>query len=440
MARDPLVHKARLMCRKFLAVLEVLAVFSSVGRVTAVVSTLAWVDTSAKDQRVIRDLIAQFMQHESRDELGIGQVRDVLSDALFPGTSVIQTRARYFLFVPWIFRQGERTGRYGAELRRWTEVRERQLVASLLNVAGDAEGLIGRRAGPAVKILPSTIYWSGLARYRILTRDVAADQLPRIKNDYDEAEELAGRAGGNWHPTLPPEPAKFPRDIENAFDLTGAEASWLRERLLTATPGTLLSHLLSQPGPPDADSPQPWADSLCARVPEPVRAVLLHAQLFSLAMHGAALLYNMLVGECYERSGHTRVVQPARDYRDRLASWHQECAGSASLLTRWDRDAFWDLVLAGNPGIGRRTRAFVDRWLDAVCGGRTGAAADDDGLRLLIGNRERQQKGAQSRLANSRLLRTWSGASGTAPLTYRWYRVHRIVTDIHDGLVRGAGS
>ena len=404
------------------------------------VSTLAWVDTSAKDQRVIRDLIAQFMQSESRDELGIGQVRDALSDTLFPGTSVVQTRARYFLFVPWIFRQGERRGRYGADLRRWTEGRERQLVKSLLRVAGDAEGLIGRRAGPTVKTLPSTIYWSGLVRYRILTRDVAADQLPRIENNYDETEELAGRVGGNGHPTLPPEPDGFPGEVETAFDLTGAEAAWLCERLLTTTPGTLLSHLLSQPGPPDANSTRPWADSVCARAPESVRAALLHAQLFSLAMHGAALLYNLLVGECYEQAGHTRVVQPVQDYRDRLAGWHEECQDSASLLTRWDRDAFWGHVLAVNPGIGGRTREFVDRWLDAVCGLRTGAVADDDRLRLLIGNRERQRKGAQSRLANSRLLRTWSGGSGTAPLTYRWHRVHRIVTDIHDGLVRGAGS
>lgn len=63
-------------------------------------SVLAWLDFSERDQRRARELIQLFLQPESRDELGIGTVRDALSDLLFPGISVIQTRARYFLFTP----------------------------------------------------------------------------------------------------------------------------------------------------------------------------------------------------------------------------------------------------------------------------------------------------------------------------------------------------
>ncbi len=50
-------------------------------------STIAWLDASREDQRRIREAINLFAQHESRDELGIGQVRDAFSDRLFPGTS-----------------------------------------------------------------------------------------------------------------------------------------------------------------------------------------------------------------------------------------------------------------------------------------------------------------------------------------------------------------
>lgn len=59
-------------------------------------STIAWLDTSADEQRRVREMIALFAQQESRDELGIGQIRDTISELLFPGTSVLQTRARYF--------------------------------------------------------------------------------------------------------------------------------------------------------------------------------------------------------------------------------------------------------------------------------------------------------------------------------------------------------
>ena len=41
------------------------------------------------------------------DELGIGPIRDTIADTLFPGTSTIQTRARYFLFIPWILQKAE---------------------------------------------------------------------------------------------------------------------------------------------------------------------------------------------------------------------------------------------------------------------------------------------------------------------------------------------
>jgi len=49
------------------------------------------------------DVINAFSEKDTRDELGFGSVRDAFADTLFPGTSTIQTRARYFLFVPWIY-------------------------------------------------------------------------------------------------------------------------------------------------------------------------------------------------------------------------------------------------------------------------------------------------------------------------------------------------
>lgn len=48
-------------------------------------SVLAWLDASSAEQRHVREIVALFTQQESRDELGLGQVRDVFSDRLFPG-------------------------------------------------------------------------------------------------------------------------------------------------------------------------------------------------------------------------------------------------------------------------------------------------------------------------------------------------------------------
>ncbi len=66
-------------------------------------STLAWLDRdSAARDRSLR-VLALFKETDTRDELGLGAIRDAIADQLFPGTSTIQTRLRYFLFVPWIY-------------------------------------------------------------------------------------------------------------------------------------------------------------------------------------------------------------------------------------------------------------------------------------------------------------------------------------------------
>ncbi len=63
-------------------------------------SLFSWMDYSEHERWKALDIIDLFREHDTRDELGIGTVRDAFADMLFPGTSTIQTRAKYFLFVP----------------------------------------------------------------------------------------------------------------------------------------------------------------------------------------------------------------------------------------------------------------------------------------------------------------------------------------------------
>jgi hypothetical protein len=64
-------------------------------------SSLAWIDfDEAECQRAPRIMVL-FQQRESRDELGLGAIRDSIAEHLFSGTSTIQTRLWYMLFIPW---------------------------------------------------------------------------------------------------------------------------------------------------------------------------------------------------------------------------------------------------------------------------------------------------------------------------------------------------
>ena len=60
-------------------------------------SAFVWLDYSERERRKMLDVVDLFREHDTRDELGIGSVRDAFADLLFPGTSTIMTRARYFL-------------------------------------------------------------------------------------------------------------------------------------------------------------------------------------------------------------------------------------------------------------------------------------------------------------------------------------------------------
>lgn len=396
-------------------------------------STLSWLDTSAEEQRRVRELIALYTQSESRDELGIGQIRDAFADGLFPGTSTIHTRARYFLFIPWLFTQGAKT-RSGNKLTTWTDNQERNLIKALQDEGiGRGQGLIGRVAGASVKTLPSAIYWSALSRYGILTRDIRPDMLGALGPVAGADNELAIRSAQDWHPTLPGPPGGFPTTVEGGMALLPSEAVWLRERILEAVPNTMLSHLMADDTPLDDTDTPPWFDPACLSADGPPATLLQHGRHFSLVMQGSALLYNLLVAERYEAAGYTTHPQPIEGYRKALRTWAETVQADSELLRAWERQAMWDVVRTLNPRIGLRTRAFVDGWIDVVLAGRGATAADDEDARSLVELRERRQKGGQSRLSNERLLRTWSGASGTSRLVYRWPQVRRMVSDIREG-------
>ena len=98
---------------------------------------------------------------------GLGTIRDAFADRLFPGTSTLQSRTRYWLFIPWLYQRLE-----GAKVRSAdADGRIRQLQAELvrsLEKGGESEGVIGIERKEKVLRPPSFVYWAGLARYGIL--------------------------------------------------------------------------------------------------------------------------------------------------------------------------------------------------------------------------------------------------------------------------------
>ena len=56
--------------------------------------TLAWLDFNTAERERTQRVLALFEERDTRDELGLGGIRDSFADHFFPGTSTIQTRLR----------------------------------------------------------------------------------------------------------------------------------------------------------------------------------------------------------------------------------------------------------------------------------------------------------------------------------------------------------
>ena len=106
-------------------------------------SAFVWLDYSERERRKMLDVVDLFGEHDTRDELGIGSVRDAFADMLFPGTSTIMTGARYFLLVPWTYQRLERSRVGSQKWRRSRGGAELNLVEPVER-SDDNDGNIGQ--------------------------------------------------------------------------------------------------------------------------------------------------------------------------------------------------------------------------------------------------------------------------------------------------------
>jgi hypothetical protein len=376
-------------------------------------SALAWIDFDQTDRDRARRIMDLFGVEDSRDELGLGSIRDALSDLMFPGTSTIQTRLRYMFFVPWVYRMAARSGGRADQARRL----EIQLITALLR-GGETENVIGSEARDSLKRLPSDVYWAGLLALGIRT------------GPGSRAEMLAaGDAPGLWSPGLPSPPDDL---LDKAtFRLTPEEGSFLRDRLAVSARDSLFNEL-AQAGD-RAASDAVWLHPMRATWSARNISIVDQAECFARVMNGAALLYNLMLAEraaAMQGTEGGRWHDLATEYRARLGAWQAEAP--ESLASGWSLAGLWSLTTQTIHRVAPQTMAFVTDWSALFQRGQP--VADDAAARALILRRETRLKGPKARLTNDAALARWGGASGAAVLAYRWPVVQRHLRDLADAI------
>jgi hypothetical protein len=370
--------------------------------------------------------------HEPRDELGIGPLRDVLANAFFPGITTLQTRAKYFLFVPAMY----------ALVEADTTMRRRPLESILrledvllhrLLRTGESHGVIGSRFRRVPTTPSSAIYWAGLHTWRIRrfvdsrARYHGFLRTPSRQVSLDQEED--GRAADDRVRWLQSPGGDSLLD-DPSIRLNRPEAEFLQSCILAiATPSRrpLLRDLLHEP----LDANQPfWHTTFVASGRADLSLEARDAERLSTAMHGGMLLYNRLCAGVKRDTG-------AEEW------WSAECDTWSARHPRaewaaWDLDAFWGRIsqLPGGRQAMASTESFVSTWVGVL------RAPDASGLssqvaRRELERRERRTKPGRERLTPPHAIAGWTSAGvGRDALDFRWRRARRILLDIQEGAAR----
>ena len=392
---------------------------------------LGWIDFSKNERNKVLSVLDLLSEAGTLDELGIAPVRDGFSDVFFPGTSTIQTRAKYFLIVPYTLK--------AIELRKETNPRqalqildqiERHCAECLLTNGTDIEGVIGRRSlsqGKWVKRTPADIYWAGLRTYGIsrfgglsLTEYIRAvckingqkAALTSLGNRNDQAEENEKDdkdAGEAFHKQFWQIPTYKPGWIRTLqINLMADEGAFLKHQIISSCPNSMLAYILKN----NMDiimQCKSFQDlrSVMHLFPEQIQKDYDLAVSFSSFLYILRVLYNVIVSE--EKN------EEANDEWDQL---RQKMPHIAAI----DLDVIFErLLLHRNVSL----RTFLRKAQNLM------NAEDAEGLKTEIKRRERELKQNRAKTLHPGEFST-SAWFGGRELDYRFSNAKTIISDIFE--------
>ncbi|HQP35760.1 MAG TPA: DUF6361 family protein, partial [Polyangiaceae bacterium] len=282
----------------------------------------------------MRQALALFKETETRDELGLGAIRDALADIMFPGTSTVQTRLRYFLIVPWIY-QGLPRSTTSARIGTLVDGAERDLI----EVLADEPGAFGALSGRSLQRLPSSVYWNGLMTWGIFRLSLSQweyherwdairqhNQHVLIPDDGGVAPDLRVA----WDPRMPDAPPDWRSSL--SMTMQREESVYLRDRMESCG-GSLLAHFaLTRPR---LDVRTPW--DAVDRLPARLARMMRNARGFSTLVRGAALLYNLQLCRVSQLDAHRDRIP---DYEKSMEQWAAEMAQ----VEEWSPDELWSFL------------------------------------------------------------------------------------------------
>lgn len=370
-------------------------------------------------------------QQGVRDEIGFLSVHQRYADRFFPGTSVLHTRLRYVLFVPWIYRDEQLKPSRGRSTLDGLKEREYRLTGRLRGEGG----VIGSRNYPdPVEQRPSQVYWGALQRWGILREQEGSGALSRSQVERlisgkrttllkdDEGSALSATA---WPFTCPEPPSEWGQEGEGTltFRLLGPEKTFLAKRLRSLTssanPGkkSILSNLV---GEDVSGIRNAWGRPVQRLAGEERAALIRSGQAAALAAIG--------------RAAYAAQVETLREL-DGTPTPNTQRLALPNVAARWSDQASrldWNDFSNDMKDLSAVVSEALCLTLEWVRQGKT----DPMQLEPIYRDAEEQRKGRRARLSRTQFAvdhRTeWvSGDHPKAqPLHYRWDRIQMLLRDL----------
>lgn len=385
---------------------------------------IGWVDFSKEQRNKVLSVLRLLSEPGAVDELGIGIIRDGFANILFPGTSTIQTRAKYFFIIPYIMLELERQKAIKPhEFLTLLGKKETDLIDILDK--DDVKGVIGVSAREDLKRKPSSIYWNALKTYGFFANEnltiseyikvfcSARDSKNKIKNGgnnkqsgeetVDDLDYVSG-AINLWRV---PFPAQNWRE-KLTIDLTVDEAVYLKQKLTTMlnTKDSLLALILSK-NRVDFCKYTTFDDlkTFIPIMPDKMKNDYIMAKDFAQFIYGAQIRYNYIFSK-----GENKIVN------EEWKLWQDN-------IPKIDLDQLFFRLKVKNLNLRYFLKAYKNSLTNVV------------ELDQLIIAREKQLKGAsRSKLINENLYQYNGKLINMDKLYYRVNNTQIIVKDIFEGL------
>lgn len=396
-------------------------------------SEFGWLFFSKHDREMLDQLLDLEQEENVLDELGIGVLRDIISNRLFPGTATNHTRAKYYFFFPYILYDYQRKCQKNdkpADIFKYVKEKETDLRNRLSKIYGNKEekGIIGvKRVGKEITILPSEIYWSGIRMFQLITfkrksriRYLSSVQKLDLLN-YSQSDDDSDNCVNSLGINVPPPPQNWMENL--SITLNSAEANILEARIIDSVPNSLFPNMLAA-----------GQDLIKFKFRQFVKVQVAKNELNGELIELLKFAHDLSLVTDIAYSGYNFLLQQSVHGNNSLDDWNLRINDyrSESLVQDFNIDFFFQQYFRKlKSPIVRSAIYFIDDFVKLL---RSDSFNLSSALKQRIIYRERAGKGPRARLSNGNFSDLKENQRlGLKNLQFRYDKAKYLVSEILEG-------